>query len=41
MEDKAFHSLQVLGMKNDLCERVFGLSSIPQKGCDWVGLLVS
>ena len=34
MEGKVFQSLQLLGMKEDLWERVRGLDSMTWKGCD-------
>ena len=34
MGGKVFQSLQVLGMKEDLWERVHGLDRITWKGCD-------
>ena len=40
VEGKMFQSWQVLGMKEDLWERVRGLDSMTWKGCDCAELLV-
>ena len=39
-EGKTFHVLQVLGMSEDLWNRVCGLGSKASRGCEWVELLV-
>ena len=40
MGGNEFHSLEVLGMKDDLGARVRGLGSVTWKGCEWLELLV-
>jgi len=40
VDGNEFHSWEVLGMKEDLWDRVCGLGSVTWKGCEWEGLLV-
>ena len=40
VEGKVFHFSLVLGMNDDLWDRVRGLGTIGWKVCDWVELLV-
>ena len=40
MENKVFESLQILGMKDNLWERVRGLGCMSWKGCHCIELLV-
>ena len=40
MQGKVFQSWQVIGMIENVWERVRGLDSMTWKGCDWEELLV-